>query len=106
MDDGLQKALAAMGGSQSKLARSLGLLPQSVQKWKAIPIKRVPRVSAVTGIPPKELRPDFFSDSPMAINHSFVVPNRDKRTKKADERTKTAKTATTQAQTGENHAAQ
>lgn len=55
----LRKAIKIAGG-QSALARKLGIRPQSVQQWKVAPLKRVKKVSDVTGIPCKELAPEFF----------------------------------------------
>jgi DNA-binding transcriptional regulator YdaS (Cro superfamily) len=48
-------------GSQSELARLLGLRPQYVNNWitRGIPPKRCEAVEAATGIRCEELRPDF-----------------------------------------------
>lgn len=63
MDIGLEKAIAKLG-SQSALARAIGVSQPSVWKWvrdgKPIPAERVPAVSNATGIPLHELRPDIF----------------------------------------------
>jgi len=55
---------AAGGGS--RLARLVGVTKGAVQQWKSegIPAARVPLVSALTGIPMQELRPDLFLGIP------------------------------------------
>ncbi len=56
-------AMKSVGCSQSELARRLGVHRSVVSVWKrrgVIPIKAVPRLSSVTGVPPHILRPDFF----------------------------------------------
>lgn len=40
------------------LAGRLGIRPSAVSQWKVIPLKRVPEVARITGIPEHELRPD------------------------------------------------
>ena len=50
-------------GGLSALARSVGVKPPSVCKWRKtglIPLARVDAVEALTGIPREKLRPDFF----------------------------------------------
>lgn len=52
-------------GGLSALARSVGVKPPSVCKWRKtglIPLARVDAVEALTGIPREKLRPDFFRD--------------------------------------------
>ncbi len=61
----VDKAAAAVG-SQTELARRLGLSRQSINRWKSrghgtIPRKYVSAVSEMTGIPRRELMPDIFS---------------------------------------------
>lgn len=58
--EALKKAIEKMGG-QSALARRLGISPQSVQQWKRVPLRRVKRVSQITGIPREELAPELFN---------------------------------------------
>ena len=57
---GLQKALQA-AGSQSALARALGITAQSVQQWKRVPAERLVEIERVTGISRADLRPDIFA---------------------------------------------
>ena len=61
--DGLMKAIAK-AGSMSRLARACNIKPQSVRGWilkGEIPIKRCKDVERATGIPLRELRPDYFT---------------------------------------------
>ncbi len=60
--DGLKRAIEA-AGNMSKLARACNIKPQSVKGWVQrgeIPIKRCKDVERATGVPRKELRPDYF----------------------------------------------
>lgn len=49
--------------SQVKLAEMLGIKQETVSKWELgktkIPVKRVPQLSEITGIPRVLLRPDL-----------------------------------------------
>ena len=48
-------------GGPSALAKAIGdITSQAVSSWDRIPMKRVYQVSAITGIPPHELRPDVI----------------------------------------------
>jgi hypothetical protein len=47
-------------GSPTALARAAGVKLPSIYSWKRLPAERVGRISAHTGIPPHELRPDVF----------------------------------------------
>lgn len=61
--DSLKKAIKA-AGSMSRLARACKIKPQSVRGWLLrgeVPVKRCKDVERATGIPARELRPDFFS---------------------------------------------
>jgi DNA-binding transcriptional regulator YdaS (Cro superfamily) len=60
----IRRAIALVG-SQTELARRLGIQPQSVQQWAAngeIPLKRVPAVAEALNheMSFSELRPDYF----------------------------------------------
>lgn len=58
----IEKAVAACG-SQSELARRLGLKPQSVQGWVTngrIPAERVLEVECASGVSRHDLRPDLY----------------------------------------------
>lgn len=60
MDEALERAKAAAGGP-SGLARGIGgITSQAVSQWERVPVARVKAISALTGIPPHELRPDIF----------------------------------------------
>lgn len=64
----VKRAIKAAGGA-SALARRIGTItPQAVSKWKKIPPLRVAAVSAATGIPQHELRPDLYRP-PEEISH-------------------------------------
>lgn len=47
-------------GSVKALAELLGLKPQGISQWRRIPAERAARISAITGIPRHELRPDLW----------------------------------------------
>jgi DNA-binding transcriptional regulator YdaS (Cro superfamily) len=53
------KAIRLAGGP-TKLAAALGIKQPAVSQWDQVPAERVGKVSAITGIPPHELRPDLF----------------------------------------------
>lgn len=67
--DALREAVNVIG-SQAATARLLGIAQPSVWKWldrsKELPAEHVRAVSAATGIPPEELRPDLFGAVPAA----------------------------------------
>lgn len=78
MENGIQKAVRA-AGSQSALARMLGLTPQAVQKWVEqgyVPSERCRDVvAAVDGqVTRAELNPEIFGPAPEIIS----PPNKDK----------------------------
>lgn len=57
---GIEEAVA-LAGSQSALARRVGVSPQAVQQWVergCVPPRRVPLVAAMTGIPAERLNPE------------------------------------------------
>lgn len=61
--DGLKKAIKT-AGNMSRLARACNIKPQSVRGWLLrgeIPVKRCKEVERATGIPVRELRPDYFA---------------------------------------------
>ncbi len=50
-------------GNMSKLARLIGVTPQTVQKWNErgrVPAERVLQVERATGIARHKLRPDLY----------------------------------------------
>ena len=60
-------AAAAKAGSNSALARSLGISHTAVRKWRMLgrpPAERVLAIERVTGISRYQLRPDVFGQAP------------------------------------------
>ena len=55
----LNRAKKAVG-SQSKLARLLGITRQAVDQWKKVPPLKVLAVERVSGVSRYELRPDLY----------------------------------------------
>ena len=49
-------------GGQGRLAQALGISPQAVSQWEAIPALRVLEVQELTGIHRCVLRPDIYPD--------------------------------------------
>jgi DNA-binding transcriptional regulator YdaS (Cro superfamily) len=65
-------------GSVKKLTQALNISMPAIFQWRSmgrIPERRVARVSEITGIPERELRPDLFRESASNIDppHSGVV---------------------------------
>ena len=58
--DNLKRAIDAVG-SQSELARLLGVLPQHVNNWKTrgVPPDRCPAIESVSGVRCEDLRSDM-----------------------------------------------
>jgi len=56
--------LRSKRGTLAKIARALGVTPSAVAQWKRLPAERVVAISAATGIPKHELRPDLFDAPP------------------------------------------
>tara|TARA_R100000306_G_C4273652_1_gene91419 strand:- start:27 stop:233 length:207 start_codon:yes stop_codon:yes gene_type:complete len=56
--NGLRLAIKK-AGSQSELARRIGVVPAAVQKWTEVPERRILDVFRATGIKPAVLRPDL-----------------------------------------------
>lgn len=54
-----QEILRTKYGTPDDVAGALKLSRQAVWKWDRVPPMQVPRVSALTGIPPHLLRPDL-----------------------------------------------
>jgi hypothetical protein len=57
--EGLRLAVAAVG-SRYRLAKQIGITPNAVERWKAVPIARLLDVERVTGIDRTLLRPDLY----------------------------------------------
>ena len=65
-DRGLESALKA-ASSATALARAIGVTSQAIAQWRRIPAERCQAVSAATGIPLHDLRPDIYpAPSPAA----------------------------------------
>lgn len=63
LPDGARAALAEAirrSGGVPVLAERLGVRRQAIYQWDKVPAERVQTVSALSGIPPHELRPDIF----------------------------------------------
>jgi DNA-binding transcriptional regulator YdaS (Cro superfamily) len=61
----IERAISAAGGINA-LSRQIGVAHPTIIGWRRrdqIPAERVRAVSAATGIPPHQLRPDLF-DAP------------------------------------------
>lgn len=59
---GIERAVE-VSGSQSALARSLKVKPQSVQEWVTRgypPAERVLKIEEITGVSRHDLRPDLY----------------------------------------------
>lgn len=61
----LRKYLDKERGRGTALARSLGVTPGAISQWAddKVPAQRVFRVSHLTGIPIKKLRPDLVAQA-------------------------------------------
>lgn len=59
----IAKRLIKQAGGPAVVAREMRVLPQSIQYWikAGIPPKHVVRMSALTGTPCAEIRPDIFN---------------------------------------------
>ena len=53
-------AAVTKAGGAAALALRLGITPKAIYQWPYVPAERVGSVSALTGIPAHELRPDVF----------------------------------------------
>lgn len=49
-------------GNARKLSIALGLTRQALSRWKRVPAVHVVAVAQISGIEPKEIRPDVFRD--------------------------------------------
>jgi DNA-binding transcriptional regulator YdaS (Cro superfamily) len=49
-------------GSQSELARRLGISRAAVCHWRRVPLRHLRRVEELTSIPRARLRPDLYAD--------------------------------------------
>jgi hypothetical protein len=58
--DKLMTKIRAERGMSSKIAVACGIERSAVYQWTKVPLKRVHAVADVLGIPPAQVRPDFF----------------------------------------------
>ncbi|UJW87920.1 helix-turn-helix domain-containing protein [Devosia sp. SL43] len=58
--ENLIKWLDEKRGRRGDLTRALKITPGALSQWSQVPATRATEVSAVTGIPLHELRPDVF----------------------------------------------
>lgn len=64
-DSGLDRAIQVAGGV-AELARRIGIRQPSVSNWTRVPAERVAAVEAATGVSRVQLRPDLYSELPVA----------------------------------------
>jgi len=57
--EALLRYLDAERGRRSWLAGELDISPSAISMWDRVPTERVSAISQLTGIPPRELRPDI-----------------------------------------------
>jgi len=57
------QAIHAAGGFKA-VAQEFGISWQAVHKWslKQVPAERVPELARLSGVPPRQIRPDVFQD--------------------------------------------
>ena len=72
-DPGLARAIDKAGGV-AELARKIGIAQPSVSNWSRVPAQRVIAVEAATGISRRELRPDLYDESGLAVPDHAVDP--------------------------------
>lgn len=56
----LLEYLNAERGRRQKLAEALQIFPSAISQWEEVPAKQIFKVSAFTGIPVEQLRPDMM----------------------------------------------
>ena len=59
MENALETAIRAVGTAQ-KFAEAIGVTPQAVSQWRRVPVARVLKVEAVSGVSRHDLRPDIY----------------------------------------------
>ena len=72
-DPGLARAIDKAGGV-AELARKIGIAQPSVSNWNRVPAQRVIAVEAATGVSRRELRPDLYDESEVAVADHAVDP--------------------------------
>jgi TorA maturation chaperone TorD len=72
-DPGLARAIDKVGGV-AELARKIGIAQPSVSNWNRVPAQRVIAVEAATGISRRDLRPDLYDESDLAVAQQAVDP--------------------------------
>lgn len=58
----------------ARVATGLGITRGAVAQWRKVPAERVAEVSALTGIPKHELRPDLW-EAPDVVADAEVAPS-------------------------------
>lgn len=59
-DPGIEKAVKAVRGGVSALARELGINRQNIYDWNQIPADHIVAIEQITGVPREQLRPDLY----------------------------------------------
>jgi TorA maturation chaperone TorD/DNA-binding transcriptional regulator YdaS (Cro superfamily) len=72
-DPGLARAIDKAGGV-AELARKIGIAQPSVSNWNRVPAQRVIAVEAATGVSRRDLRPDLYDESELAVAEHVVDP--------------------------------
>lgn len=65
MEAALENAIRAVGTAQ-KFAEALGVTPQAVSQWRRVPVGRVLKVEAISGVSRHDLRPDIYPPEEVA----------------------------------------
>lgn len=61
----MKRLLQAAGNNMSAIARTCGITPQAVQKWKTageVPLHRVAELCKAYDLRPHDIRPDVFKE--------------------------------------------
>lgn len=72
-DPGLARAIDKAGGV-AELARKIGIAQPSVSSWSRVPAQRVIAVEAATGVSRRDLRPDLYDESELAVTDQDIDP--------------------------------
>lgn len=59
METALETAIKAVGTAR-KFAEAIGVTPQAVSQWRRVPVERVLKVEAISGVSRHDLRPDIY----------------------------------------------
>lgn len=58
-EEGLELVLTKV--TKAQIAAHLGIAKQNLTRWKAVPPKYVPQLSALTGLPREHILPSVFA---------------------------------------------